>query len=331
MSARPHDAGDAGDSLAALAARGLADGLARLPREPARRAALELGRAWARIGGPRTDDALRNLRIAFPDWSEARRRRLLERSLAQLAAGAVEFATMARLSPGERRELAELEGFEHCERALAASPGGVLVLTAHYGAWELLVSIMASRGNPIAVVQRARSSPLTDAVLNRWRGSSGVELLDRGAAARGALRVLAEKRYLAVTLDQDCPRAEGIFVPFLGRLACTRTAPARIAMRTGAPVVPIFIERIGESARHRVRVEPPVELVEEGGDAEAAVAENVRRMLAPVERAIRRAPEHWIWIHRRWRTQPIGEPRPYRPRPGRRRRGSTRLLPFSTV
>jgi len=321
--------------LVALAARALADGLSGLPRERAHAAGLRLGRCWARLGGPRSEDARRNLRIAFPEWSEARRERVLERALANLAAGALEFATMARLSEEARRGLATVEGEEHLERAREASPsGGVVVLTAHYGAWELLVSIMASRGWPIAVVRRARSSRLFEQVLGRWRASSGVEFLPRGNAARAALRALRRGRYLAMTLDQDCPRSEGVFVPFLGRLACTRDGPARVAMLTGAPVVPIFIERIGESDRHRVRVEPPVELVRADGDREAALRENVRRMVAVVERAIRRAPEQWVWIHRRWRTQPVGEPRPYRARPRRRRRGGEKarqLLPSSTV
>jgi KDO2-lipid IV(A) lauroyltransferase len=316
------------------AGRALADGLSRLPRERARAWALRLGRCWARLGGPRSEDARRNLRIAFPEWGEARRERVLERALANLAAGAVEFATMARLSEEARRGLATVEGEEHLERARQDSPsGGVVVLTAHYGAWELLVSIMASRGWPIAVVRRARSNRLFEQVLSRWRASSGVEFLPRGNAARAALRALRRGRYLAMTLDQDCPRSEGVFVPFLGRLACTRDGPARLAMLSGAAVVPIFIERVGQSSRHRIRVEPPLELVGDEGDREAAVVENVRRMAAVVERAIRRAPEQWIWIHRRWRTQPVGEPRPYRARPRRRRRGerTRQLLPSSTI
>ncbi len=295
-----------------LVGQALAGALARLPRERALRVARGLGRGWARSRGPRTGDALRNLRIAFPEWSEAERRALLERAFANMAAGAVEFATMMRLDPETRRGLADVEGLENLEAAIAASPtGAVVVLTAHYGAWELLVSIMASHGFPIAVVHRARDNPLFDRMLGLWRESSGVELLPRGSAARAALRALRQGRHLAMTLDQDCPRSEGVFVPFFGRLACTRDGPARVAMHARAPVVPIFIERIGEGLRHRVRIEPALELAPAGDDRAAAVRENVRRMVAVVEDAIRRAPDHWVWIHRRWRTQPIGEARPY--------------------
>ncbi len=319
-------------------ASALATGLSRLPRERGLAWALRLGGWWARLGGLRSEDARRNLRIAVPEWSEARRRRVLERALANLAAGVFEFATMARLSEQERRGLATVDGMEHLIRAREASPGGgVVVLTAHYGAWELLVSIMASHGLPIAVVRRARSNPLFDQVLGQWRDSSGVEFVARGNAARAALRALRRGRYLAMTLDQDCPRSEGVFVPFLGRLACTRDGPARVAMLTGAPVVPVFIERVGESARHRVRVEPPLALVPADADRQAALEENVRRMVAVVERAIRRSPEQWVWVHRRWRTQPVGEPRPYRRRRSRGDGGGRsgerrprRLLPIST-
>lgn len=315
------------DRLLVHAARALAGALSRLPRERGLALARGLGRWWTRLRGPRTGDARRNLRIAFPEWGEAERQRLLERTLANLGAGLIEFATMSRLEAGVLRGLADVEGLEHLEGARRTSPcGGVVVLTAHYGAWELLVSIMATYGLPIAVVHRARDNPLFDRVIGLWRESSGVELLARGSAARAGLRALREGRILAMTLDQNCSRGEGVFVPFLGRLACTRDGPARIAMHTGAPVVPIFIERIGASGRHRVRIEPPLALAPAGEDREAAVAENVGRMAAAVERAIRRAPEQWVWIHRRWRTQPRGEPRPYP-----RRTVQRKLLPISLV
>jgi KDO2-lipid IV(A) lauroyltransferase len=124
-----------------------------------------------------------------------------------------------------------------------------------------------------------------------------------------------------MTYDQNCSREEGVFVPFFGRLACTRSGPPRLAMHTGAPVLPVFVEREGQSPRHRVRILPALEIRSAGDDREAAIRENAGRMTQAVEAEIRRVPDHWIWLHRRWRTQPRGEPRPY---PGRRRRRSRR-------
>jgi Kdo2-lipid IVA lauroyltransferase/acyltransferase len=114
---------------------------------------------------------------------------------------------------------------------------------------------------------------------------------------------------VAVAYDIDCPREEGVFVPFFGRLACTRDGPVRIAMN-GVPVVPVFLHRLPDGLNHVARVYPALELVPEGSDPEAAIRENARRMTASIEDEIRRAPDHWNWIHKRWKTQPPGEPRP---------------------
>jgi KDO2-lipid IV(A) lauroyltransferase len=231
-----------------------------------------------------------NLRIAFPEWTESRRRSVFTDSCANLARSFVELALLSRGDPGELRRLVKIEGLEHLEAARKDSEtGGVIVLTAHLGSWEFLAAVMVAHGLPV----------------------TGSELFARGSAARAALRALREGKILAMTYDQNCSREEGVFVPFFGRLACTRSAPPRIAMRTGAPVVPIFVEREGGSARHRVRILPALEILSGGDDRETAVRENARRMTQVIEAEIRRVPDHWIWVHRRWRTQPEGEPKPY--------------------
>jgi KDO2-lipid IV(A) lauroyltransferase len=263
---------------------------------------------------------MRNLRIAFPAWSEARRRRVLEESFANLGRGFVELATLGRHGPAGLRDLVAVEGAEHLEAALRQECG-VVVLTAHLGNWEMLSALMASHGYGAVVVHRAREGAALDELLGEWRGRGGAELVPRGSAARTALRTLAGGRILAMPLDQNSPRDAGVFVSFFGRLASTRDAPLRLAMRTGAPVLPVFVERLDGSARHRVRIEPPLTLRgEQDGDRRAAVRENVRLASERVEAAIRRAPEQWTWTHRRWRTQPDGEPDPYPSRGDRRRR-----------
>jgi KDO2-lipid IV(A) lauroyltransferase len=270
-----------------------------------------LGRSWARLGLVRTEDALVNLRIAFPEWSEARRREIMERSFANLGRGVAELAFLERLTPENVGDIVSVEGMEHFHAARAAAPGvGVIALTAHFGNFELLAVAMALRGFPITIVYRERG-PDIEATLRSWRELHGTTTIPRGSAARGVLRALRERRVVAMTLDQDTPRREGVFVPFFSRLACTRDAPARIAMRTGAPVLPVFVFRRGESHRHHMRCLPALTLEPAGSDAEGAVRENVRRMTRVIEDAIREAPDQWAWTHRRWRTQPPGEPRPY--------------------
>jgi KDO2-lipid IV(A) lauroyltransferase len=313
------------DRLRGAAAGGLVALTRALPREAALRLAAGAGRMLARSGGPRTAVALCNLRIAFPEWRESERRALLEAAFANAARGFAEFAHLGTLTPGALRELADIEGWENLERARDASPtGSVICLTAHYGSWELLVAIMAAHDIEISLIHRSRDNPLIDRVMARLREQMGVELLPLGTAARGALRALRAGRVLALTFDQNAPRSAGVFVPFFGRLASTRDAPARLAMRTGASVLPVFAERLEDGQRHRVRILPHLELVPENGDRQAAVLENVARMTAAVEAAIRRSPEQWTWTHRRWRTQPLGEPRAY---PSRRIRTQPKGTP----
>jgi KDO2-lipid IV(A) lauroyltransferase len=308
------------DRLRALAAHALVGLVQFLPKETALRIAGRLGRMYALLGGPRISVGRVNLRIAFPEWTESRRREVLAESCANLLRGFVEFALLSRADAEGLRRTVRVDGLEHLEAARKASEkGGAIALTAHFGSWELLVAAVVAHGLPVTVVHRARENPLTGELLGSLREQTGAELFARGSAARAALRALREGGMVAMTYDQNCARKKGVFVPFFGRLACAHSAPPRIAMRTGAPVVPVFVEREGTSGRHRARFLPALELLPEGDDREAAVRENARRMTQVIEEQIRRLPDHWIWVHRRWRTQPKGEPRTY---PSRRKRRS---------
>ena len=309
-----------GGRLLALAARALVGLVQLLPRQTALDIAGWAGRTYARLGGPRTSVGRVNLRIAFPEWTESRRRSVLAGSCANLARSIVELALLSRGDAEELRRLVSVEGLEHLEAARKQSKtGGVIGLTAHFGSWELLAAAMVAHGLPVTLVQRTRDNPLIEELVSSLRGRGGSELFPRGSAARSALRALREGKIFALIYDQNCSREEGVFVPFFGRLACTRSGPPRIAMHTGAPVLPVFVEREAGSARHRVRIHPALEILPAGDDRDAAIRENARRMTQAIEEEIRRVPDHWIWGHRRWRTQPKGEPKPY---PSRRRRRS---------
>lgn len=291
--------------------------LGRLPERLGLQLGSALGRVFGVFGRQRRLVALTNLRIAFPEWSEERRRAVMWASFANLGRSVVEIAQFRRLPADAMRERTRIEGIEHMEAARRASPtGGVVGITGHFGNWELLASSIARWGLPVTLVHRARSNPYVEALITDWRERGGLEVVRRGSAARAVLRALHAGRIVALPLDQNATSREGIFVPFFGRLACTRDGPARIAMRTGAPVVPVFLFHEGPGPRHVIRMAPALELVPAGSDREAAVQENVRRMNEAVEEAIRAAPEQWAWIHRRWKNQPPGEPRPY---PSRRR------------
>jgi len=233
------------------------------------------------------------------------------RSFENMGRSIAEFALLAKLGPEALRERVRIEGLEHLEAARSASKsGGVIAITGHFGSWELLAAGMAAHGFPFVAVQKPRESPLLDAIIERYRRLGGAEFLARGDAARAILKALREGKAVAILHDLDASRDEGVFVPFFGRLASTHAGPVRIALRTRAPVLPIFLHRIGSSSTHVARFQPPVALERPAGDVDGAIRENARRVSAAIEAEIRRAPDHWSWIHRRWKTQPPGEPRP---------------------
>jgi KDO2-lipid IV(A) lauroyltransferase len=292
------------------AARVALRALAALPDRSALRLGAALGRGWARLGLPRTRAARVNLRIAFPEWSEAERERVLAASFENLGRGLVELAWLGRRDPRTLAASVRVEGAHHVSAARArASGAGLIVLTAHFGSWEFFAAAMAAHGFPVTTVHRARDDAGLDEVLREQRAEAGAAYLQRGGAAFGALRALQRGDLLALPFDQNAHRGHGVFVPFFGRLAATPTGPVRLAMRTRAPVVPAFLARDGaDPLRHVARFYPPLELAP--GDGDAIVLENARRMTRAVEDAVRSAPEQWVWAHRRWRTQPDGEPRP---------------------
>ncbi len=250
--------------------------------------------------------ALANLAVAFPALDAAERRRIGRRSFQHLGVLFVELAaTLAH--PLERTLGAlSLEGLEHLEGVMAAG-GRALILTAHLGNWELLAAAHRLTGYPLAIVVRPLDSAPLNALADRLRRKSGVELIDKRGALRPALRALADGRMVAILLDQNAARHESVFVPFFGRAASTSKSLAVLAVRTGTPVVPIFIRR--EGRRHRVMVHPPL-VPPAVNDAERAVVELTMRCTAAIETAVRQVPEQWLWMHNRWRTRPAAEATP---------------------
>ncbi|TMA34470.1 MAG: lysophospholipid acyltransferase family protein [Deltaproteobacteria bacterium] len=187
---------------------------------------------------------------------------------------------------------------------------GVLVLSGHFGNWELLVFAHGMRGHPVHMVHRTIANPLLDRWLNALRARAGTRTIRKRHAARAVLAALHERGLLVLPFDQNSTRGLGVFVDFFGVPASTNAGLARIALRTDAPIVPAFIVREGRSARHRVHVLPIMQ-VERTGDPRADVVRNTQRFSAVFEDMVRRHPEQWLWMHKRWKTRPPGAPRLY--------------------
>jgi KDO2-lipid IV(A) lauroyltransferase len=245
--------------------------------------------------------ALANLAIAFPEMPTAARRRLARDAWQHLGMTMVELARLLDRPLEETERELIIDGLDHL-RTVMSQHGRALMLTAHLGNWEYLAAVHRLIGYPIAIVVRPLDSPTLDDLAVVMRRKTGVQLIDKRGALRPVLEALRRGSLVAILLDQNAARREGVFVPFFGRTASTSRSLALLALRTGTPIVPIFIRR--ESVgRHRVVIEPPLSLPR-SNDLEGAVVELTARCTQTIESAIRRAPEQWLWSHDRWRTRP---------------------------
>jgi KDO2-lipid IV(A) lauroyltransferase len=249
----------------------------------------------------RRDMTLDNLARAFGDERPPEeRRRLGRQSFEHLGMNVIEACVFFFRPPSVLLSRVQLHGLEHL-KAAADRGAGMLALTAHYGNWELLAASHALSAFRLSVVVRPLDDPLVDRVVERFRRRSGVELIAKRRAMHDILDALRRGRIVAILLDQNAARAEGVFAPFFGIPASTSKALAVISLRSGAPVVPIFIRREAGGS-HRVEVEPMVPAPADGDVTSYTAAFN-----SAIEAAVRRAPEQWFWMHNRWRTRPRSE------------------------
>lgn len=283
-----------------LAARLLLAVLAALPRPLAETAARALLRALA-LAVPRLRrTARRNLELAMPGLEPRRRERIVAEMFRSLARMAVVFARLPRLHRQNISELIRYDGFEHFERALARGRG-VLFAAAHLGNWELSAYAHGLLAGPMDIVVRPLDNPLLDRLVERRRTLCGNRIIPKKDAARAVLRALRENRAVGILIDQNASAAEGVFVDFFGRKACASAAFVRLAARSGAAVIPGFALWSEAEGRYVLRFYPPVEITGE-------VQRDTQRLHALLESVIREHPEQWLWIHRRWKTRPPGEP-----------------------
>jgi KDO2-lipid IV(A) lauroyltransferase len=278
-------------------------------------AALRLGELGALLAylvdRPHRRIGMTNLAFAFPERSPGQRRAILRRSFLNLGRMAAELAHLPYLSPDQLRDMVRFEDESWWREAVTWERStGVLVLSGHFGNWELLVFAHGMRGHPVHMVHRAIANSLVDRWLNQLRGRAGTRMIRKSRGAGGVLHALHERALLVLPIDQNSTRGLGVFVDFFGVPASTNAGMARIALRTDAPIVPVFIVREGRSARHRVHVLPILE-VERTGNLEEDVRRNTQRFTAVFEDMVRRHPDHWLWMHKRWKTRPAGETRMY--------------------
>jgi KDO2-lipid IV(A) lauroyltransferase len=247
-----------------------------------------------------------NLRLAFPDWSEAQRKDVTRKMVRNLGWMAAEFARFPRLTRENIEKVVILEGHENFLEGQRRGKG-VLYLTGHIGAWELSSFAHALYGYPLHYMARPLDNERLDALVNKYRCASGNEPIFKNESARVMLKILKDSGTVGILADQNTMPEEGVFVDFFGKSACTTTGLARVALHTGAAVVPGYAYWDESIQKYRLRFEPPVKLIRTG-DTERDVFENTQRFTRVIEEIIRKHPDQWVWIHQRWKNRPKGEP-----------------------
>lgn len=250
--------------------------------------------------------AEQNLRMALPELAGPQRQVMIRgvyRSLGRLLA---ECAHFSRLTAGNVRPVVSCEGLEHYQAALARGRG-VLFLTAHLGAWELGAFAHALYGYPLHILYRPLDNPRLDRLVNRYRRLSGNRLIDKKNSVRDILAALAGNETVGILADQNTAPEEGVFVRFFGVPACATSGIARIPLHTGAAVVPAFCVWDSAERRFRILFDRPLEF-SVGENPEENLRQATQQMASVIEQYIRRYPDQWLWIHRRWKTRPPGEP-----------------------
>lgn len=249
----------------------------------------------------RRDVAMENLRAVYKETkTEKELESIAREAYKNVGRTFLEYLRFRSMSREEIEAMVEVEGTEHLDAVLAMGKGAVLV-TAHYGSWELFGIAMAHRGYPVNFLVGKQHNEMVDALLNEHRIKMGIGVIQVGVSARHILQVLKRNEFICILADQDA-RRHGVFANFLGRPASTPQGPAAFAVKTGSPILTGFITRT-KGAHHRAVMLPPI-LVEPSGRKLEDIVKYTQAYTDQITAAVMARPDHWFWPHRRWKTQP---------------------------
>lgn len=290
-------------------ARILLSVFAALPRGAGYRAGNIAARLAYILARRQREVGLYNLEMALPELSHTQRQQMVLGVFENLGRLLVEVSHFPELTPENIASLVEYEGIEHFEEAQRRGRGTIF-LTLHMGAWELSPLAHALYGHPLLFLTRPIDNPRVDHLVNRYRTLGGNKVIERSRAAREILRALENNEAVGFLIDQNAAGTDSVFVDFFGIPASTTPGVARIALRTRASVLPAFMRWDAERARHILHFGSLIPVIDTG-DREADVVANTRCYNRVLEGFVRRAPEQWLWIHKRWKTRPEGSPALY--------------------
>jgi KDO2-lipid IV(A) lauroyltransferase len=276
-----------------------------LPRPMARAVAILLAGAVYRLHGRLRRVGLRNLEIVYPEMPVAQRRKIMRGVFVSLGRQLAEFCRFPGYTLENVPQVAVYEGFENFDEARRRGKG-VLFLTAHLGGWEIGSFVHSVHGHTLRIVVRRLDNPYLDRMVERYRTLHGNSTFDKQDFARGLISAMRDGETVGLLMDQNMTPPAGVFVDFLGIPACTASGIARVALRTDASVVPAFTIWDDTRRKYRITFAPRV-VLERTGDDERDVIQATQRFTSVIEEYVRKYPDQWLWVHRRWKTRPEGE------------------------
>ncbi|MBS1797497.1 MAG: lysophospholipid acyltransferase family protein [Acidobacteria bacterium] len=288
-----------------LAVRALLGAIGALPLETSMRFGKAVGRLLARRFPRLVKTARRNLEIAYPEMPENERARIASGTFESLGRHLGFVAHFKKFKHEDIRDLVEVVGKEHFDEAYARGRG-VLFFTGHFGSWEVFNLLPPAFGYGMNILVRRLDNPLVENYVDAMRTRFGSVTLDKTRAARTMFRVLEKGELLGILADLNVQEKEGVFVDFFGVPASTTVSIAKLALRTGAAVLPAFAVWEEEKKKYVVYLEPAIEYRENDNSPEN-IRELTQQITATVEKYVRRYPDQWLWIHKRWNTRPPGE------------------------
>ncbi len=257
-----------------------------------------LGRGFYILHRRRRELAVANLRAAFPSKPETECLDILRSTFGHFGCHVIALLTFDTMSANEMMKLVDIEGEEHVEQAMARGKGAMFY-TGHFGYWELQIMVHAFRFRPIVMVARTLDNPFLERLIERVRTRVGTRVIPRHGAIRGLLRALLDKESVGMMIDQHIQDRSAVTVDFFNRPASTTSAIAALALRTGVPIIPIFALPLPRG-RYRMIYESPVAPPTEGDPD--PVRTYTKRCTDVLELYVRRYPDLWLWMHRRWRS-----------------------------
>lgn len=270
-----------------------------------------------------------NLRLVFGrEKYKGQFRNILKEMWINFGRNAIEFARFPRYTKDNIDQFVTWVNIEHMQETHRRGRG-IIAMTAHFGNWDLLALSAGFNGFPVNLITKLMRSKAITELWMKWRARGGVNPIFKKEARREIISLLKNNKLVAFVLDQDTkPKEGGIFVEFFGIEASTLSAPALLSEKRDIPVVPVFMVRESRS-KHHAFVEPPIE-PESVGDHQQNLVHNTRRYLEVLERYIRKYPEQWLWIHRRWRRRPPGAAPVYTGASGKRKRRHADGVPHNS-